>query len=145
MSISYEEALGLKPQKPKMQQNATLTPKQLSIQERRQRLIEGIFNGKEIQILTEELNCDRTTLYRDFEEWAKTDQAQHLLIEWHQQYEKMKGEDRAEAFRGLTRLVMKVLEKQAKVEVNVTNQTAIFRVEIIDNSQHPISDASKAT
>jgi AcrR family transcriptional regulator len=124
MALSLEESLGLPP--PKMRQNATpkaeVTPKQLAILERQNRIVAAILQRKDITVIAKELGVDRATVYRNFEEWAKTEQAAHLQIEWLQQYEQMKLDDPFRAFEALTKLVMKLIEKQAKIEVNVNQQ-----------------------
>jgi IS30 family transposase len=124
MSISLEEALGLPT---KTQQTATLTPKKVYIQQENAEMIDLIRQGLDITEIAKRLNVDRSTLYRRFDEWVKTEQASYLVYEWHQQYEfiKQDPETKTKAFEALTKLVMKILEKQAKVEVTVNNQTNI--------------------
>jgi IS30 family transposase len=118
MSISIEEALGIQ-QKPTL---LTLTPKQINIQERTDYIIEQLLNGKPVKCIAEELELDRSTIYEYFNEWIKTKQANYLILEWHNQYKQLKNDSKnqSKAFEALTKLVMKILEKQAKVEVNVT-------------------------
>ncbi|MFA5366082.1 MAG: helix-turn-helix domain-containing protein, partial [Candidatus Bathyarchaeia archaeon] len=96
------------------------TPKQLSIQERRNQTITLLLKGESVTNIAKQFNIDRSTVYADFEEWAKTEQATFLQVEWISQYQLMKQENLEEAFRALTKLASKLFEKQAKVEVNVT-------------------------
>ena len=144
--VSLEELLGLTPPKtpPQQKQQASShqptqpaqektpqnptpkTPKQLSIQERRNKVIALILQRVAVTDIAKQLNVDRSTIYADFEEWVKTEQANHLLIEWHQQYEKRKDDPESDkAFDNLTKVVMKIMEKQAKIEVNVSQTTNI--------------------
>jgi len=135
--LTLEDFYGPKPNK-ETPQNPT--PKQLSIQERRNKVIALILQRVAVTEIARQLKVDRSTIYADFEEWVKTEQANHLLIEWLQQYEQMKQDNPAEAFTALTKLVMKILEKQAKLEVNVSQQNNIsnsFVVRIVDNSKQP--------
>jgi len=104
----------------KIPQNPTTTPKQLGIQERREKVISLILKRFNITVIAQQLGIDRSTVYEDFEAWAKTEQAQYLQVEWLQQYELMKQKDPQTAFEALTKLMMKLLEKQAKLEVNLT-------------------------
>lgn len=75
--------------------------------------------------IAEKLGVDRKTVYNDFTEWAKTEQANHLQIEWLQQYELMKVANPEEAFQALTKVMMKLVEKQAKLELNLTQNNSI--------------------
>jgi hypothetical protein len=103
--------------------------------------------------IAEKLGVDRKTVYTDFMEWAKSEQATYLQIEWMQQYENMKQEDPQTAFEALTKLMMKLLEKQAKIELNLTNQTTILNKTVIpsidlsklsDNDRNAILAAEEA-
>jgi hypothetical protein len=159
MTISYEEAFW--GSQPKMQQNVTVvtvTPAKFGAFERSQKFIDGLKLGKSIIQLAKDLDVDRATLYRDFDEWLKTSGPAYLQTEWLQAYEVMKLQNPVQAFVGLTRLVMKILEKQARIEVNVSQQNIVQNklvVEIIDNSiaaksesgakESGVSDASAAT
>jgi transketolase len=117
--ITLAEAL-FPPQTP---QNSPATPTQLSMEARRQQVITLLLQQEEVGKIARKLGVDRKTIYTDFEAWAKTEQATHLQIEWLQQYESMKQENPEEAFQALTKLMMKLLEKQAKLEVNVTQNS----------------------
>lgn len=119
-----EEALGLAP-KSEMQQNATVTPAKLSAFERAQKFIDGLKQGKSVVFLAQELEVDRATLYRDFDEWLKTSGPAELYVEWLRDSEELKKLKPEKVLECKTRLLCKILEKQAKVEVNVTNQTAV--------------------
>jgi len=111
----------------KIPHKPTPTPKQISVAERRETVIGLLLQGRNVSAIAKQLGVDRSTIYEDFEAWTKTEQAKYLQIEWLQQYEAMKLEDPQTAFDALTKLMMKLLEKQAKLEVNLTqnNETTV--------------------
>jgi hypothetical protein len=120
---------------------------------RRQQVISLILQRMTPGKIAEKLGVDRKTVYTDFMEWAKSEQATYLQIEWMQQYENMKQEDPQTAFEALTKLMMKLLEKQAKIELNLTNQTTILNKTVIpsidlsklsDNDRNAILAAEEA-
>lgn len=127
--ISLEEALGLQgvTVTPELPQISPTTPKQVSQETKKQQVIALIFQGYNPGKIAEKLGIDRKTVYNYFSEWAKTEQANHIQIEWLQQYEIMKLSNPEEAFQALTKVMMKLVEKQAKLELNLTqnNQTNI--------------------
>ncbi len=96
--------------------------------------------------IAKKLGVDRKTVYNDFTEWAKTEQATHLQIEWLNQYEMMKVANPEEAFAALTKVMMKLVEKQAKVEVNLTNETNILlkTVQYSEEDKNAILSARRA-
>ena len=106
-------------------QNSPESPIKLSMEARRQEVINLLLKRKDVTEIAKILGVDRKTIYTDFQEWAKTEQATHLQIEWLNQYEMMKVANPEEAFAALTKVMMKLVEKQAKLEVNLTNQTNI--------------------
>ena len=108
-------------------QTSPTTPLQLTQEIRKQQVISLILQRMNPGKIAEKLGVDRKTVYNDFMEWAKSEQASYLQVEWMQPYEVMKQEDPQTAFDALTKLMMKLLEKQAKVEFNLTqnNQTNI--------------------
>jgi hypothetical protein len=118
--ITLEEALFPTTPAKILQNPTTTTPKQLGIKERREKVVALILKRFNITVIAQQLGIDRSTVYEDFEAWAKTEQATYLQVEWLQQYEQMKQDDPQTAFEALTKLMMKLLEKQAKLEVNLT-------------------------
>ena len=103
-----------------------LSVKEVYVQERRQKLIDGLRKGKTMVQLSKELCCDRSTLYADFNEWIKTEQVPFLIAEWLAQYELMKTENSEKAFEGLTKLIGMIIKKQPEVNVNVdVQQTSV--------------------
>lgn len=109
----------------KKQQKATLTPAKLNALERADKFIEGLKEGKSVVQLAKELEVDRATLYRDFDEWLKTSGPAELYCEWLRDCASLKEANPEKVLDCKTRLLCKVFEKQSKVELNVTSQTAI--------------------
>lgn len=101
------------------------TPKQLNIEARQQKVITLILQQVSPGTIAKQLGVDRKTVYNDFIDWAKSEQAAYLQVEWMQQYEQMKQDNPEEAFQALTKLVMKLVEKQTKVEVNLNQEVNI--------------------
>jgi predicted DNA-binding protein (UPF0251 family) len=106
-------------------QTSPTTPKHTSIESRQQQVITLILQRMSPGEIAKKLGVDRKTVYNDFTEWAKTEQATHLQIEWLNQYEMMKVANPEEAFAALTKVMMKLVEKQAKLEVNLTQNNMI--------------------
>jgi hypothetical protein len=117
------------PKQETIQQNPT--PKKLGIAERREQTISLILQGMDITAIAKKLGVDRSTVYEDFDAWAKSEQTKYFQIEWLQQYKLMKDDDPQTAFEALTKLMMKLLEKQAKIEFSLTqNNTTTYNVDI---------------
>jgi hypothetical protein len=99
----------------------SLSPAKLSALERAQKFIDGLAAGKTVIGLAQELNVSPMTLYRDFDEWMKTNGPAHLQVEWLKLYEQLKLTNPEKALECLTRLLCKVMEKEAKIEVNMSS------------------------
>ncbi|MCL2359835.1 hypothetical protein [Candidatus Bathycorpusculum sp.] len=131
-SITMEEALGLvKPvkqikTKTEKQKTPLLTPKQQQIEIRREKIITLLLEDDlDIKTVAKQLGVNRDTVLEDFKTWIQSEQATHLTLEWYRAYKKMKKTNSSRAFESLTRLLTKIFEKQAKLEVNVQNTTNI--------------------
>lgn len=138
--ISLEEALGIQGVTitPTIPHISPTTPKQVSQESKKQQVITLIFQGCNPGKIAEKLDIDRKTVYNYFSEWAKTEQANHIQIEWLQQYELMKVANPEEAFQALTKVMMKLVEKQAKLEVNLT-QNNNYQIDITTQVKELIS------
>jgi len=127
MSITWEEALGLTPPDSvsicKMSQNVTNTPKKASADSRRSQVIDLLKKRKHPSKIAEQFNVTVRTIYRDVDEWMKSNLGSYLMVEWLQLSAEMKESDSAEVFQAITKLLLKYVEKQTKVEVNI-NQTS---------------------
>jgi predicted DNA-binding protein (UPF0251 family) len=129
--ISLEEALGLAPNKqtqktqtPQEQKTSLLSPKQQQIETRREKIITLLLEENlDIKTAAKQLGVHRDTVHEDFKAWIQTKQADHLTLEWHHQYKKMQTTHPTKAFEALTRLLTKILEKQATLEINLQNTT----------------------
>jgi|GEM_PF-6513654 len=124
MSITMEEALGLPIPESKNVKNVRFsqTPKQIELENRRTQVITMRKNRIPIEEIAKHFNVDDRTIYRDIDEYIKNDMTNDLVTEWLQLGEELKNSGKkAEVYKGLSKIVTAVFEKQAKVEVNVTN------------------------
>jgi len=122
VSITLEEALGLPPTPTPTREVTQLTPCKIAQAQRDEIIVAKIVIQRiPIETVGKEHSLSSSQIYRIIEEWAKTQQAIYLQVEWYRQYEEMKKINPVEAFRNLTKVMTKILEKQAKIEVNVSN------------------------
>jgi hypothetical protein len=124
-----EEALGLvqpsKETQTEKQETQLLTPKQYGVQHRRKQLAIHMLQGGTLIEFARVQGISEDTAQDDFAFLVRDGLGTALVEEWMGEYSKMKKSNRAIAFRALTNLLKKVLEKEAKIAVNVQNNTNI--------------------
>jgi hypothetical protein len=134
---------------PTIPQEEPETLHDVKVRERRQKLIEKILQGKTISQIAKEIGVDRTTLYRDFDDWIKTDECQYIHTEWLRLYQQLKTENPEKAFDGLTKLLSMYVKKEPEINVNVdvtqkTSNTANLIVNIEDYSPDEVNTILEA-
>ncbi|MDR0493572.1 MAG: hypothetical protein LBH74_08065 [Nitrososphaerota archaeon] len=151
--ITIEEALGLV--KAKETQNnqiqetqPLLTLKQYTVQQRRKQLAAHKLRGGTLVEFAREQGISEDTAQDDFAFLVRDGLGTALVEEWTSEYAQMKKTNRVLAFRALTDLIKKVLEKESKLAVTVQNTTNV-QVNLseqiktlIDISERPCSNAN---
>jgi len=127
--ITLEEALGLVPSKETQntqnKETHLLTPKQYGVQHRRKQLAIHMLQGGTLIEFAKVQEISEDTAQDDFAFLVRDGLGTALVEEWTCEYSKMKKSNRTIAFRALTDLLKKVLEKEAKLAVTVQNTTNI--------------------
>jgi hypothetical protein len=125
--MSLEEALGLAQttKETQNQEKELLTPKQYAITHRRSQLTAYLLKGNTLAEFAKEQSISEDTAQDDFATLVRDGLGISLVEEWMGEYAKMKKANRLIAFKSLTDLIKKVLEKEAKIAVNVQNTTNV--------------------
>jgi hypothetical protein len=117
------------------------TPKRLSRQQLTDKLVALIFTGKtDMTANAKTLGIGRATVYRYWNKWTESEEAQQVSIEWWAMFRTLKRKSPIKAFEGLTRLKFKAMPE--KIEAK---QADYIRHEIIlvkpDESHPPTQDS----
>jgi hypothetical protein len=127
--ITLEEALGLVPSKETQntqnKETQLLSPKQYTLQLRRKHLAAHLLSGGTLTKFAQEQNISPDAAEDDFSALVRDGLGTALVEEWTSEYAKMKESNRSVAFRALTDLLKKVLEKEAKLAITVQNTTNV--------------------